>query len=180
VAISAWFTSFLAGAAVGPLVGGVLLEFFWWGSAFLIGVPVMVLLLVVGPAVLPEYRDPAAARLDLPGAGISLVAVLAVIYGLKQIAEAGLAVPPVLAILAGLVIGAAFVRRQLTRRAPLLDLRLFGDRTFSVALGALTVGAVVMGGVSYLTAQYLQFVLGLSPLEAGLWMLPRSVSGSCR
>jgi MFS transporter, DHA2 family, multidrug resistance protein len=172
VAISAWFTSFLAGAAVGPLVGGALLEFFWWGSAFLIGVPVMVLLLVVGPVVLPEHRDPAAARLDLPGAGMSLVAVLAVIYGLKQIAEAGLAVPPVLAILAGLVIGAAFVRRQLMQHAPLLDLRLFGDRTFSVALGALTVGAVVMGGISYLTAQYLQLVLGLSPLEAGLWMLP--------
>jgi MFS transporter, DHA2 family, multidrug resistance protein len=172
VAISAWFTSFLAGAAVGPLVGGALLEFFWWGSAFLIGVPVMALLLVVGPAVLPEHRDPAAARLDLPGAGMSLVAVLAVIYGLKQIAEAGPAVPPALAVLAGLVIGAAFVRRQLTQHAPLLDLGLFGDRTFSVALGALTVGAVVMGGVSYLTAQYLQLVLGLSPLEAGLWMLP--------
>jgi DHA2 family multidrug resistance protein-like MFS transporter len=172
VAISAWFTSFLAGAAVGPLVGGLLLEVFWWGSAFLIGVPVMVLLLVVGPLVLPEHRDPAAARLDLPGAGMSLVAVLAVIYGLKQVAEAGPAVLPVLAILAGLVIGTAFVRRQLTQRAPLLDLRLFGDRTFSVALGALTIGAVVMGGVSYLTAQYLQLVLGLSPLEAGLWMLP--------
>jgi MFS transporter, DHA2 family, multidrug resistance protein len=172
VAISAWFTSFLAGAAIGPLIGGALLEFFWWGSAFLIGVPVMVLLIAVGPMLLPEHRDPAAGRLDLPGAGMSLVAVLVVIYGLKQIAEAGLAATPVLAILAGLVIGAAFIRRQLTQHAPLLDLRLFADRTFSVALGALTVGAVVMGGVSYLTAQYLQLVLGLSPLEAGIWMLP--------
>jgi DHA2 family multidrug resistance protein-like MFS transporter len=172
MAISAWFTSFLAGAAIGPLVGGALLEFFWWGSAFLIGVPVMVLLVAVGPMLLPEHRDTAAARLDLPGAGMSLVAVLAVIYGLKQFAEAGLAATPVLAILAGLVIGAAFLRRQLTQHAPLLDLRLFADRAFSVALGALTVGAVVMGGISYLTAQYLQLVLGLSPLEAGVWMLP--------
>lgn len=172
VAISAWFTSFLAGAAIGPLAGGVLLEFFWWGSAFLIGVPVMVLLLVFGPMLLPEHRDPRAGRLDLPSAGMSLVAILAVVYGLKQIAEDGLAGPPVLAILAGTMVGAVFVRRQLGREAPLLDLRLFGDRTFSVSLGALTLSAVVMGGVSYLTAQYLQLVLGLSPLVAGLWMLP--------
>jgi DHA2 family multidrug resistance protein-like MFS transporter len=101
VAISAWFMSFLAGAAVGPLLGGALLEFFWWGSAFLIGVPVMVLLLVVGPVLLPEYRDPRAGRLDLASAAIVLGAVLAVIYRLKQIAADGLAVLPALSIVAG-------------------------------------------------------------------------------
>ncbi|MDQ3601304.1 MAG: MFS transporter, partial [Actinomycetota bacterium] len=172
VAISAWFMSFLAGAAVGPLLGGALLEFFWWGSAFLIGVPVMVLLLVVGPVPLPEYRDPRAGRLDLASAAIVLGAVLAVIYGLKQIAADGLAVLPALSIVAGLVLGLVFVRRQRTLDTPLIDLRLFGDRTFSVALGVLTTGAVVLMGVSYLIAQYLQLVLGLSPLAAGLWMLP--------
>jgi MFS transporter, DHA2 family, multidrug resistance protein len=172
VAIAAWFASFLAGAAIGPLAGGALLEFFWWGSAFLIGVPVMVLLLLFGPVLLPEHRVPRESRLDLTSAGMSLAAILAVIYGLKQIAEDGLAVPPVLAILAGTGIGAVFVRRQLGLQVPLLDLRLFGDRTFSVSLGALTVSAVVMGGVSFLTAQYLQLVLGFSPLVAGLWMLP--------
>jgi DHA2 family multidrug resistance protein-like MFS transporter len=171
VAISRWFMSFLAGAAAGPLVGGALLEFFWWGSVFLLGVPVMALLLVAGPVLLPEYRDRQAGRLDLRSAGLSLAAVLAVIYGLKQIAEDGLAVLPVLLIVAGLGAGVVFVRRQRTLADPLIDLALFGKRTFSVSLGALTLGAVVMMGVGYLAAQYLQLVVGLSPLQAGSWML---------
>jgi len=174
VAISVWFMCFLGGAALGPLVGGALLEFFWWGSAFLIGVPMMVALLVVGPVLLPEYRDPHAGRLDLASAVMVLAAVLTVIYGLKQLAADGFAVLPVLSIVAGLVLGLVFVRRQRTLDTPLIDLRLFGDRTFSVALGVLTTGAVVLMGVSYLIAQYLQLVLGLSPLAAGLWMLPHS------
>jgi DHA2 family multidrug resistance protein-like MFS transporter len=172
VAISIWFTSFLAGAALGPLVGGALLELFWWGSAFLIGVPVMVLLLAAGPILLPEYRDRHAGRLDLPSAALVLAAVLGVIYGLKEIAADGLGLLPALAIATGLVAGAAFARRQRTLADPLIDLRLFAARTFSVSLGALTLAAIVMGGVSYLVAQYLQLVLGLSPLHAGLWMLP--------
>ena len=172
VAISIWFTSFLAGAALGPLVGGALLEYFWWGSAFLIGVPVMVLLLAAGPILLPEYRDRDSGPMDLPSASLALAAVLGVIYGLKEIAADGLAVLPALAVVAALVAGVAFARRQRTLAVPLIDLRLFGARTFSVSLGALTLGAVVMGGVSYLVAQYLQLVLRLSPLEAGLWMLP--------
>ncbi|MGH3933064.1 MAG: MFS transporter [Pseudonocardiaceae bacterium] len=172
VAISAWFMSFLAGAAVGPLFGGVLLEFFWWGSVFLIGVPVMALLLVAGPVLLPEYRDPQAGRLDLPSAAMSLAAVLAVIYGLKRIAEDGLATAPVLSIVAGFIVGVVFLRRQRRLSDPLIDLGLFTVRTFTVSLSALTLGALVLMGVGYLTAQYLQLVLGLSPLEAGLWMLP--------
>jgi DHA2 family multidrug resistance protein-like MFS transporter len=172
VAISIWLTSFLAGAALGPLVGGALLEFFWWGSAFLIGVPVMVLLLVTGPILLPEYRDRHAGRMDLPSAVLALSAVLGLIYGLKEIAADGPAVIPALAVVAGLVAGVAFARRQHSLAAPLIDLRLFGTRTFSVSLGALTLGAVAIGGMSYLAAQYLQLVLGLSPLQAGLWMLP--------
>lgn len=171
-AISMWFMSFLAGAAVGPLVGGALLEYFWWGSAFLIGVPVMALLLAAGPFLLPEYRDPTAGRLDLASAAMSLAAVLAVIYGLKQVAADGLALPPILVIAAGVATAVVFVRRQRTLSDPLLDLTLFGERTFSVSLGVLTLAAAVMGGVGYLTAQYLQLVLGLSPLQAGLWMLP--------
>ena len=90
VAIGVWVASFSAGAAIGPLVGGALLERFWWGSVFLVAVPVMVLLLVLGPVLLPEFRDPEAGRLDLTSATLSLVAVLAVIYGLKQIAQDGL------------------------------------------------------------------------------------------
>ena len=94
IAIGVWITSYSAGAAIGPLLGGVLLERFWWGSVFLLGVPVMVLLLVVGPRLLPEYRDPSAGPPRPVSAALSLAAVLAVIYGLKQIAQDGLAVAP--------------------------------------------------------------------------------------
>src|SRR5688572_10093836 len=89
-AIGVWVTSFSVGGSIGPLLGGVLLEYFWWGSVFLVGVPVMILLLLVGPRLLPEYHDPAARRLDLASAALSLAAVLPIIYGLKQIAEHGM------------------------------------------------------------------------------------------
>src|SRR5512145_1867116 len=89
VAIGVWVTSYSVGGAIGPLLGGILLQYFWWGSVFLIGVPVMVLLLAVGPVLLPEFRDPRAGRLDLASAALSLGAVLAAIWGLKRIAEHG-------------------------------------------------------------------------------------------
>ncbi len=171
-AIGVWITSFSGGAAIGPLVGGLLLERFWWGSVFLLAVPVMAVLLVVGPRLLPEYRNPAAGRLDLISAAESLVAVLAVIYGLKQMAQEGLGWEAVVAIAAGLAVGAAFVRRQGQLADPLIDLRLFRVPAFSGALTANTLGFFVNFGIAVFIAQYLQLVLGLSPLEAGLWTLP--------
>ncbi len=174
VAISVWITSFSAGGAIGPLLGGALLDWFWWGSVFLLAVPVMALLLVVGPLLLPEYRDPGAGRLDLVSAGMSLVAVLAVIYGLKQLAQDGPGWPPALSILAGLAIGVAFVRRQQRLADPLLDLRLFRVPAFSAALTTNVLSFFVGFGTLLFIAQYLQLVLGLSPLRAGLWMLPSS------
>jgi hypothetical protein len=113
-----------AGGAIGPVLGGVLLERFWWGSVFLLAVPVMALLLALGPRVLPEYRDPAAGRLDLVSAAMSLVAVLAVVFGLKLIAQDGVGGLASAAILVGLLVGVAFVRRQLTLADPMIDLRL--------------------------------------------------------
>jgi DHA2 family multidrug resistance protein-like MFS transporter len=171
-AIAVWITSFSVGAAIGPLLGGLVLEFFWWGAAFLIAVPVMVLLLILGPKLLPEYRDPEAGRADLPSAALSLVAVLAVIFGLKQIAQDGFGWLPALSILAGLAVGWAFVRRQRQLADPLIDLRLFRIPAFSASLATYAVGIfLVFGGFLFLP-QYLQLVLGLSPLEAGLWTLP--------
>ena len=174
IAIGVWIASFSAGAAIGPLLGGVMLEFFWWGSVFLIGVPVMVALLIAAPRLLPESRDPDAGRLDLFSAMLSLVAVLSVIFGLKQLAEHGMGWAPALAILAGLVIGAAFVRRQQTLDDPLIDLELFRSRAFSAALATNTLGFFAAFGLFLFVSQYLQLVLGLSPLEAGLWSLPSS------
>jgi MFS transporter, DHA2 family, multidrug resistance protein len=181
VAIAVWATSFSVGAAIGPLLGGVLLEWFWWGSVFLLAVPVMVLLLLVGPVLLPEYRDPDAGRLDLGSAAMSLVSVLAVIYGLKQLAQDGLGWEPALTVLAGLAVGVAFVRRQRNLADPLLDLSLFASRPFSASLATFTLSLFVTFGTFVFVAQYLQLVLGLSPLEAGLWTLPSAaglVAGS--
>jgi len=174
VAISVWITSFSVGGAIGPLLGGVLLEWFWWGSVFLLAVPVMALLLVLGPLLLPEFRDPQAGRLDLASAVLSLGAVLAVIYGLKQLAQDGVGWPPALSILAGLAVGVAFVRRQHRLADPLLDLRLFRNPAFSAALMTNMLSFFVGFGTLLFIAQYLQLVLGLSPLHAGLWMLPAS------
>ncbi len=176
VAISIWITSFSVGAAIGPLLGGLVLEFFWWGAVFLLAVPVMGLLLILGPKLLPEYRDPDAGRLDLVSAALSLVTMLAVIYGLKQIAQDGLGWPPAVAILVGVATGTIFVRRQLTLADPLIDLRLFRTREFTAALATYGIGVFVVFGGFLFIPQFLQLVLGLSPLEAGLWTLPWALS----
>jgi len=175
LAVGVWISSFSAGAAVGPVLGGLLLESFWWGSVFLIAVPVMALLLVLGPLLLPEFRDPDAGRLDLPSAALSLAAVLAVIYGLKQLAQGAPGWVPWVSVLAGLVLGAVFVRRQHTAAHPLLELSLFSNHAFSAALVTNTLDFFVSFGALLFIAQYLQLVLGLSPLEAGLWMVPSAV-----
>ena len=172
VAIGIWITSFSAGAAIGPLVGGVLLERFPWGSVFLLAVPVMVLLLAIGPRLLPEYRDPAPGRLDLASAALSLASVLAVIYGIKAVAKDGLDLASAAPVMAGLAMGGVFVERQRRLADPMIDLGLFRSRAFSLALGANTLAFAVVFGISVFVAQYFQLVLGYSPLQAGLWSVP--------
>jgi DHA2 family multidrug resistance protein-like MFS transporter len=171
-AIGVWITSYSAGGAIGPLLGGVLLEHFWWGSVFLANVPVMVLLLALGPVLLPEYRDPTARRLDFTSAALSLAAVLPVIYGLKRIAESGMAWSAVASIALGLAMGVAFVRRQRGLAQPLIDLRLFRAPAFAASLAIYTLGTFIAFGAFLFVAQHLQLVLGLAPLRAGLWLLP--------
>jgi DHA2 family multidrug resistance protein-like MFS transporter len=175
VAIGIWITAFSAGGAIGPVLGGVLLERYWWGSVFLLALPVMALLLTLGPRVLPEYRDPNAGRLDLVSAALSLVAVLAVVFGLKLVAQDGLGMLAVSAVLVGLVVGVVFVRRQLTLADPMIDLRLFRIQAFNASLATNLLGIFIAVGYFLFVAQYLQLVLGLSPLEAGLWSLPSAV-----
>jgi DHA2 family multidrug resistance protein-like MFS transporter len=174
-AIGVWIAAYSAGGAIGPILGGALLEFFWWGSVFLIGVPVMGLLLLLGPRTLPEYRDPNAARLHIGSAAMSLLAILGVVYGLKQIAQDGVSLVPVLSIVAGLLLGYVFVRRQLHLESPIIDVRLFRIRAFSASLGTYLLGIFVVVGYFLFIAQYLQLIVGLSPLNAALWSLPSAV-----
>jgi len=173
-AIGVWISSFSAGGAIGPLIGGVLLNWFWWGSVFLIAVPVMVLLLAVAPSLLPEYKNENASRIDLLSAALSLAAVLATIYGIKHAASYALDGEAIGAILAGLAIGGVFAWRQRSLAEPLIDLRLFNSLKFSASLAINVLGFFAAFGIFLLTAQYLQLVLGLSPLEAGLWSAPSS------
>jgi DHA2 family multidrug resistance protein-like MFS transporter len=171
-AIGIWISSFSIGAVMGPLVGGVLLEYFWWGSVFLINVPVMILLLILAPRLLPEYKDESAGRMDLPSAALSLSAVLLLIYALKDTAEQGVNTMGALSFVGGLALGVWFVRRQAALKDPLIDLNLFKAPGFKAVLGTYLLSCLTMFGVYVYIAQYLQLVLGLTPLVAGAWTVP--------
>jgi DHA2 family multidrug resistance protein-like MFS transporter len=146
------------------------------GSVFLLAVPVTTLLLVLGPRLLPEYRAPDAGRIDIPSALMSLVAILAVIFGLKEFAQNGVGPVPMAAMVLGLAVAGVFVWRQLTLSDPVVDLRLFAKPAFSASLATNIAAVFIAIGYFLFVAQFLQLVLGLSPLEAGLWSLP-SASG---
>ncbi|TVL94282.1 MFS transporter [Streptomyces sp. SAJ15] len=178
-AVGIWSGVMTAGVALGSVLSGVMLSHFWWGSIFLINVPAMVLLLVLAPILVPEFKDPAPGRFDLPSVPLSMGAVLPVIYGLKKIAADGFATTPALAIGAGLVLGLLFVRRQLTRRDPMINPALFRNRGFGSAAALNAVAMFAMMGSTYFTTQYLQSVLGQSPLEAALWSLAPSLLIGC-
>jgi DHA2 family multidrug resistance protein-like MFS transporter len=175
-AIGIWAGCFVVGAIIGPVVGGAMLAHFWWGSVFLLGVPAMLLLLVLGPVLLPEYRDPSAGRLDLASVALSLVAILPFVYGLKELARHGWQPLPVVAVVVGAVFAVRFARRQNALADPLLDLRLFVNPQFSVSLGGLLSCSMLNGATMMLAAQHFQLVDGLSPLRTGLAMLPGMVT----
>ncbi|MBV2155835.1 MFS transporter [Kitasatospora sp. SUK 42] len=171
-AIAVWATCQFAGGALGPVLAGFLLQHFWWGSVFLAAVPAMAVLLLAGPFLLPEFRSEAAGRLDPAGVGLSLVAVLLVLYGVKELPVGGAPLVPVLALLAGTGLGYLFVRRQLRMEQPLLDLRLLRGRLFTAVLVALVLAGVAMAGTGLLVTQYLQSVLGHSPFASAVLFAP--------
>ena len=174
-AIGVWISAFSAGSAVGPVLGGIVLEQFWWGAVFLLALPVMALLLILGPRLLPEYRDPNAGRLDLVSVALLVVAVLAVIFGLKQIAQDGISAVPIVSAAIGLSVGAIWVRRQLTAEDPMIDLSLIRIPQFSASLVVNFLAVFVVVGYFLFVAQFLQLVVGLPPFEAGLWSLPSAI-----
>lgn len=175
LAIAVWSSMGAAGVAAGPIAGGWLLEHFWWGSAFLMNIPVMVLLLILGPILLIESRDPKPGRMDLLSAALSLIAMLSAVYGLKTLVAGEGAALSILAVVFGTVVGALFVRRQLRLPKPLLDVRLFRSRAFSGAVLSDLLAIFALVGAMYALTQYLQLVVGLSPMDAGLWLLPMAV-----
>lgn len=169
-AIAVWGTWQFAGSALGPVLGGVLLACFWWGSAFLLGVPVMALLLVAGPVLLPETPR-GSARVDGPSVALALAALLPAVWGVKELALGGSRLAlPVLA--AGLAAGWVFVRRQAALDAPLVDLALLRDRRVGSLLLAMAAASAALAGSGLMTSQYVQTVVGLAPAAAGLWQAP--------
>lgn len=177
-AFGLWGSTFTLGAVFGPVIGGAMLSSFWWGSIFLLGVPIMALAVIAGPFFLPEFRNPQAGRIDPPSVILSLVGLLLVVYGIKTLARDGWEVVPVLAVVVGLLAGVLFVRRQGKVEQPLLDLKLFRIRAISTSLLGQIAYSLTGGGLMLMMMLYFQLVHGLSTLEAGLAMVPGMIGGA--
>ncbi|HLS77048.1 MAG TPA: MFS transporter [Nocardia sp.] len=175
-AIGVWTAFFAGGSAVGPIIGGLLLHHFWWGSVFLINVPVLVVLFALGPVLLPEQRSGQLGPLDLPSVGLSIAGILPVIYAIKHAAAEGVDAESLVVGLVGVVVLIAFVRRQKTLTEPLLDLSLFARPAFRVAIGSSLAGMMSLAALGYLTSVYLQSVTGRDPLVAALLGIPMAVA----
>lgn len=172
LAIAIWASGFAAGAALGPIVGGILLEHFWWGSVFLVAVPVLLPLLVFAPLLIPESRDPNPGRIDPISIALSMVTLVPLVFAIKQFATEGFQPIEVVLVLAGVGAGVLFVRRQLGRENPMLDMRLFENRVFSGAVLINLVSVFSLVGFLFFASQHLQLVLGLSPLDAAYALVP--------
>ncbi|MFI8340665.1 MFS transporter [Streptomyces sp. NPDC085639] len=174
-AIAIWSGAMTGGIALGSVLSGVMLNHFYWGSVFLINVPAMLLLLLLVPVLVPEFKDPAPGRFDLLSVPLSMAAVLPVVYGLKEIAAEGFEPLYAGCLVVGLTFACVFVRRQRTREDAMIPRALFQGRGFGAGVGLNTVAAFAMMGSAYFTTQYLQSVLGMGTLEAALWSLAPSV-----
>lgn len=181
MAVAVVMSAFSAGTALGPPIGGFVLEHFWWGAVFLLNVPIAALVLA-SHRLLPGYRESVQGRVDIRSVALSMAAIISIIYGLQEIAEHSAAGshsplwPYIAAVIGGLLLGAMFVRRQLRLTEPLMDMRMFATPAFTVSVGTMLVMLLAFGGVDMLLAQYLQTSLGLTPGEAGLLLVAPAVA----
>ncbi|MDX2728341.1 MFS transporter [Streptomyces sp. PA03-2a] len=175
-AVGIWSGAMAGGIALGSVLSGVMLQHFWWGSVFLINVPAMVLLLVLVPMLVPEFKDPNPGRFDLWSVPLSMGAVLPVVYGVKESAAHGLDARNALIIAIGLLVSWFFVRRQRVRDDAMISRELFRGKGFAAGIGLNSLAAFAMMGSAFFTTQYLQSVLGMSTMEAALWSLAPSLA----
>ncbi|OBG85495.1 MFS transporter [Mycobacterium sp. E802] len=175
LAIAIWASCFTAGSTLGPIVGGALLQHFHWGSVFLVAVPILLPLLILGPKLVPESRDPNPGPLDLTSVLLSFTAMLPFVWAIKTAAHDGFSVVVAAAFVAGIGSAALFVRRQRRSATPMLDIGLFSYGPFSSSILANFLSIVGLIGFIFFISQHLQLVLGLSPLTAGLVTLPGAV-----
>ncbi len=175
LAIAIWASCFTAGSALGPIVGGALLQHFHWGAVFLVAVPLLLPLLVLLPRLVPESRDPHPGPLDLISVGLSLLAMLPLVWAIKAVAHDGLSTTAIAAATLAVAAAVVFVRRQNRSETPMLDMALFSYGPFSSSILANFLSIVGLIGFLFFTSQHLQLVLGLSPLAAGLVTLPGAI-----
>ncbi|MFD3524651.1 MFS transporter [Streptomyces sp. NPDC058653] len=175
-AIGIWSGAMAGGVALGSVMSGVMLNHFWWGSIFLVNVPAMLLLLVLAPVLVPEFKDPEPGRFDLLGVPLSMGFVLPIVYGLKEFAAEGFGTAVAISLSVGLVTGHVFVRRQRTHADAMISRELFRGRGYGSGVVLNTVASFAMMGSAYFTTQYLQSVLGMGTLEAALWSLAPSIA----
>ncbi|HST48825.1 MFS transporter [Jatrophihabitans sp.] len=167
-ALAVFVSCFMGGAVLGPVAGGVLLTHFWWGSVFLLNVPVMILIVVTAPRLLPEYSNPAGSKLDLASVGLYLVAILPLIYGINELGRVGWHPGPVIGVLVGLAFVVVFLRKQRTSPEPLLELGLFRHRAFSSVLTLSLFAGAALAAMGLFFTQFIQVVRGWSPLATGM------------
>ena len=172
LAIAIWTAGFSAGAALGPIAGGFLLNHFWWGSVFLLAVPVLLAFLVAAPLILPESKDPNPGPVDPLSIVLAVLTMAPVVYGIKSLATGGSVLHGVLFIAVGALCGLLFARQQVAKDYPMLDLRFFRSPRFSGGLAINVTANVALFGFLFFFTQYLQLVNGTDPMTSGLLMVP--------
>jgi len=175
-AIGIWAGVSALGIGLGPITGGVLLEHFWWGSVFIVNIPIVIIGLILGYLLVPESRDPHPSALDPVGAVLSIAALGTLLWSIIEAPSHGWTSPT---IVTGFIIGAvmltAFFVWELRSSHPMLDMRFFENPRFSAASGAITLVFLSLFGTLFLLTQYLQSVLGYSTVKAGAVLLPQSI-----